>query len=307
MDIFLTILMTFFAATGAYLVTSTAALYSEKSGTVNIAIEGTMVMGLFVYASIIYFGAGTMGVFWLQLIAILGAIVTGILWTMLLAVPTINFMSDHIITGTALNILAPALSMLIMQQAMSIDKIDPSGVAAFGATTGGFTWIYLGFFILALGIVSIGWYVLNKTRFGLRIRAAGENPHALESSGVSVIKTRYLGLIIAGALAGLGGSMAFFIIHNTFLGAVNGMGYIAIAILIAGNWTTKGNIIWSFIFGAIIAVTNSYASMFIGSTPIIPQEFISMIPFIIPVVALVFMKESKVPSAEGIPYNKETH
>ncbi|NQX83574.1 MAG: ABC transporter permease [Mycoplasmataceae bacterium] len=307
MDIFITILMTFFSATAAYLVVSTAGLVSEKSGTVNIALEGTMIIGAFAYSSVVYFGGEAgMAAGGLQLLGILVAMVAGLIWSMLLALPTINFMSDHIITGTALNLIAPALTMLIMQQGMSLDHLSPA-LNSLGSNTSGFYWIYFGFFAVAAVLVVAIWYLMNKTNIGLRIRAAGENPHSLESAGVSVFKIRYLALALAGLLAGLGGVFSLRIFANTFTGAVNGMGYIAIAILIAGNWSTKGNVMWSLIFGVIISITASYTAILGSSPEVVPKEVIQMIPFIIPVIALIFVKDSKAPTAEGIPYNKEEH
>lgn len=308
MDTFISFMLLFLAGSASYYLVSTAGLFSEKSGTVNIALEGTMIMGLLAYYLVLSQGFDSnnldnnMPVFILNLLGWLAAIAIGMLYMMLLAYPTIKYMSNHVITGTALNILAPALSILILH-GMGENNLSVNSLV-FGAETNGFIWMFLGFFVIAAAILFISWYVINRTNFGLRLRAAGENPHSLESAGVSVSKTRYQSLAIAGALAGLGGAFAI-ALFPLFEGAVNGMGYIALAILITGNWTIKGNIMWSTLFAVLVSLTRQYDLL--SWLQFVPEEIISMIPFIIPVVALVFVKDSKAPTSAGIPYNKETH
>ncbi len=295
--LFTSFLTTFIILFAVYMLASTAGLISEKSGTVNIAIDGTMIMGALAYASMASWDAywnafGVMAPF----VTLFFAMLVGMIYAQLLSFATINLMADQVITGTALNLFAPALSLILLFQYFKLNQI------IIPATTMSWYVIPLIFLILALLIILFISFLLTKTTFGLRLKAVGENPYALETAGHSVYKMRWQALTIAGALAGLAGGMFIFYNSGSFAGTVNGAGFIALAIVIFGQWKIKGIVLGSF----ILAFIGSLALLLMLLVPEIPYEIMNIIPFVIPILILCIFKSKKGPKSSGIPFKKDS-
>ena len=288
-------------------------LFSEKSGVVNIALEGKMIMGAFTgILFIITFQDRLPG----QPILILGLIVatgTGMLVSVLHAYAAINLKANQIISGVAINMMAPAFAVYVSRlvvgtQVMQfrnefridsvpgLSRIPIIGPILFQNTY--FT-TFLGFAILVVAA-----FVLYKTKFGLRLRACGEHPQAADSVGVSVVKMRYAGVLISGALAGIGGLIWVVPISTAFMGAVNGYGFLALAVLIFAGWRPIRIIFASFFFGLMSTIAVSFSV--IGFLPnAIPAHFYNMAPFIATLIVLAFTsKNTMAPKAVGQPYDK---
>ncbi len=289
-------------------------LFSERSGIVNICIEGIMMVGGFAGATVCVLleSDPTFGPYagWLGLLA---GLVVGIIYSLLLAVSTINFKADHTIAGTAINMLAAGITIYLCQiifgqqrtiafsKGISKMKKIPllSDIPVIGQA---FTGIYPTIFI-ALILVLVTWFVVYKTRFGLRLRSCGENPHAAASMGINVYKTRYAAVMISGALAGLAG--AIMVLTNGIqytASSIHGVGFIAIAALIFGKWHPLGTLGAGLFFGFSSAL-GVYASM-IPLLNLIPSEFFSCIPYVLTIVALIIFSGKAVgPKASGQIYD----
>ncbi len=286
-----------------YSLSSFSGLISERSGVVNIALDGKMIIGALVFASLYQIPefTDTLG-FATPFVAIIIAGLVTSLYSTLLSLATINFMADQVIAGTALNMLSPALSLLIMKTAFNSDTI--TGIDAnLGTWAGTMNEFIIVMFLITILIMVGAWFFISKTSYGLRLKSAGENPYALETAGVSVKKTRWIALTVAGFLSGVAGSIFPIITSGTFGGTVNGSGFISLAILIVGQWSVIGISIVAVIFSSFSAIASSWTSIFDGSA--IPFELINIIPFIIPIVVLVIFKSSNGPSAVGKPYKKD--
>ncbi len=300
---FISWLGVFIVAFSAYLLVSTGGLFSEKSGTVNIALDGMMIMGAFTYGIVLTTLDSTGENAGMQYLALLIVPIVGVLFSLLLAVSTVNFMADHVIAGTALNLMAPAFAMLVLVMGTGQDFVR-WGLYDVIPGTDSFSYHFLAFLAIALVTFAIGYFVLNKTTFGLRLKAAGENPNALAAGGVNVNQIKYAGIMISGALAALGGAIAMPIFANNFLGNVRGMGYMAIAIIIMGQWTMGGIFAGSVLFSALMAFTANY-SIFFPDGSNVPVQVFEMLPFILPIITMMIFKAKQGPNALGEPYNKE--
>ncbi len=299
---FISWLGVFIVAFSAYLLVSTGGLFSEKSGTVNIALDGMMIMGAFTYGIVLTTLDSTGENAGMQYVALLIVPIVGVLFSLLLAVSTVNFMADHIIAGTALNLIAPAFAMLVLVMGTEQDFVR-WGLYDVVPGTDNFSYHFFAFLAIALVTFAIGYFVLNKTTFGLRLKAVGENPNALAAGGVDVNKLKYAGIMISGALAALGGAIAMPIFANNFLGNVRGMGYMAIAIIIMGQWTMLGILGGTVLFSTLMAFTANYVVFFPQEA--IPKQIFEMLPFVLPIVTMMIFKSKQGPSALGQPYNKE--
>ncbi len=283
----------------SYGLVSLAGLISERSGVVNIALDGKMIIGALVYASLMNVsGFKETFNYFSPFMAMFLAGIGGMAYSTLLSVATINFLADHIIAGTALNLLAPALSIIVVYAAFdqeAVDVLDKSmGWAGEVSTTAIISVMITGV------ILALAWFFINKTTMGLRLRSAGENPYSLETSGISVKKTKWIALTIAGFLAGFGGAIAI----NTFArftGTVNGMGFIALAILIMGQWKVAGITIGTIIIGISMAFFTGWG--FLDTN--IADELMMIITFILPIIVLILFKSSNAPEAAGKPYRKD--
>jgi general nucleoside transport system permease protein len=262
-------------------------LYSERSGVINIALEALLLAGAFTAATVTHYTGNA----WLGLLA---AIAAGLLVSLVHGVVCIRFRADQVVTGTALNIVFLGLPQLL--------------AGALFASTGATPQLPkeqllpLPPMLLAFALVPLSWYVLDRTRFGLRLRAVGENPEAADTAGVDVARVRYRGVLLSGALAAIGG--AYLSIGQASLFTRNmsaGRGFIALAALIFGNWRPLPTMLACLLFGAAEAL-----SIQMQGVSRVPVQFIQMIPYVLTLVVLAgFIGRSRPPRALGIPYQKK--
>ena len=291
------------------LVTSLGGLYSERSGVVNLGLEGLMLVGSFAAAITIHLLEGLIPSGLLIPIGLLAAVIMGILYSLLHAFASITLKADQIISGTAINMLAAALTVYTARAILgsghvrvnSIIRKDIPGLAnipvlgpLFFSQSYWSTW-------LVLAILVFSWFLLYKTSFGLRLRACGEHPSAVASAGVNVHKMRYFAVCASGALAGLGGAVILVTYSGEFNGSVDGLGFLALAALIFGQWKPLGILGATFFFGFARTVAN--VSQVIPSLSLIPPVWLKIFPYVVTLIALVlFSKHSAAPKADGEPY-----
>ncbi len=280
--------------------------FTEHSGVINIALEGTMTIGGLVgVLTLVLLPAGTPP-FTVVLVSVLAAGLAGIIYTSLLAFASVNLKADQTIGGTALNLLATALAVVVVRRFNSgtqSAKVTYNN-EPFLFNIGGLT-VSIFFFIgIALLIIAI--IVMYKTRFGLRLRACGEHPQAADSVGINVYKMRWWGVLISGFLGGIGGFAYIVPAVQTwnFEVGVAGMGFLALAVMIFGQWK-PGRIFFAAMFFAIFkSLANIADSTFLAALQW-PKEIYNMMPFIASMIILAFTsKKSRAPKAEGIPYDK---
>jgi len=280
--------------------------YSEHSGVINLALEGIMVIG------------GLMGIMMLNLLpadtsagmkvflSIVVAAASGILYSALLAFSAINLKADQTIGGTALNLLSTAIAMVVVKRYNGTQSSKMSyDNSAFLFKIGGLT--INVFLIIGIVLLIAAYVVLYKTRFGLRLQACGEHPQAADSVGINVYKMRWSGVLISGFLAGIGGFAYIVPAVQTwnFEVGVAGMGFLALAVMIFGQWK-PGKIALAAIFFAIFkSLANIYDSIDWLNALHLTKEMYNMMPFVASMIVLAFTsKQSKAPKAEGIPYDK---
>lgn len=268
-------------------------LFSERSGVINIALEGMMLAGAFTAAAVTY-AVGN------PFVGLGAGVLAGVLIAAIHAVACIQYKADQVVTGTAINILMigmPAfLSGAFFLSSGSTPQI-PEGQLI--------PWLPI---ILAFALVPITWYVLYKTPFGLRLRSVGENPEAADAAGVKVARMRYAGVLLSGALAGIGG--AYLSIGQSSLFTRNmtsGRGFIALAALIFGKWRPVQTLLACLLFGLTEAISIQMQGVVkLPSGDDIPVQFIQMVPYVLTIVVLAgFIGSSQPPRALGIPYEKE--
>ena len=286
---------------------------SEHSGVINLGLEGIMVIGALGGALMMkYLPAGS-SAFVTIVLTVLMAILAGVIYSSLLAVSCINFKADQTIVGTALNMLGVAAATVIVKALNSAENPDnPSSEISYIAQKKAFLVNINGFefnwfmvlAVLALILVAI---MLYKTRFGLRLMACGEHPQAAASVGISVYKMRWAGVLLSGALGGLGGLVYITagVSQWKFENGVAGFGFLSLAVMIFGQWKPK-HIAWAAVlFGMFRALSNVYSGFPFLARMNIPSGVYNMLPYIISLVVLAFTsKHSRAPKAEGIPYDK---
>ena len=263
-------------------------LFSERSGVINIALEGLLLAGAFTAATVTHFSGNP----WVGLLAAIGA---GIVVAAIHALATIRFHADQVVSGTAINILflgVPALlSGALFDSTGATPQIPQRNLLPMTPI------------VLAFLLVPVTWWVLNRTRFGLRLRAVGENPEAADAAGIRVDSIRWACVLLSGALAAIGG--AYLSTGQSSLFTRNmaaGRGFIALAALIFGKWRPVQTMLACLLFGFAEAV----AIQMQGVTPV-PVQFIQMIPYLLTMVVLAgFIGLSRAPKALGLPYEKET-
>ena len=287
--------------------------FSEHSGVINIGLEGIMVMGALGGALMMkYLPAGTPALVMI-LLAILAAVAVGMLFSLLLGVAAIRFSADQTLVGTALNLLGPAAAVVLVRainMAESADNVSSTvmyGQAkkAFLMNIGRFEFNW--FMLIALLVLIASFIVLYKTRFGLRLMACGEHPQAADSVGINVYKMRYAGVLISGALGGLGGLVYITagVSEWKFENGVAGFGFLALAVMIFGQWKPTRIALAALLFGLFRALSNVYTGFPTLVALKLPSSLYNMLPYIISLVVLVFVsKKSRAPKAEGIPYDK---
>lgn len=263
-------------------------LLSERSGVINIALEGLMLAGAFTGAVATHYAGSP----W---IGLLGAIVAGLFIASIHATACIKFDADQVVTGTAINILMfgvpTLLSGALFETTGSTPQIPRTNLIPNAPI------------LIAFALVPLLWYVLYRTPFGLRLRAAGENPEAADTAGVSVTRIRYTGVLLSGALAAIGG--AYLAIGQSSLFTRNmtaGRGYIALAALIFGKWRPVQTMFACLLFGFAEAA----AIQMQGVIPHVRVEYIQIIPYVLTMVVLAgFIGSSRAPRSLGQPYQKE--
>ena len=287
--------------------------FSEHSGVINIGLEGIMVMGALGGALMMKFLPDSTPAFLMILLVVLAAILLGMIYSLLLAVAAINFKADQTLVGTAMNLLGTAAATVFvkaMNTAESVDNVSSTiqyidAKKAFLVNLGGFEFNW--FMLLALIALVISYVTLYKTRFGLRLMACGEHPQAADSVGINVYKMRYAGVLISGMLGGLGG-----IVYITagvsewkFENGVAGFGFLALAVMIFGQWKPTRIALAALLFGFFRALGNVYTGFDFLKALELPSSVYNMLPYIISLVVLAFTsKKSRAPKAEGIPYDK---
>ncbi len=287
-------------------------IFSERSGVVNIALEGIMLIGAFFAMMISYLGV-QMGLPPLvcALFGMVGAMVFGVLISMIHAVVSIRFRADQVVSGVAINILAVGLTGFLLQLIFKTSGNSPSVPNLSAMPIPGLASIpILGdiFFnqppivYLALIAVPLSAFVLFRTPLGLRIRAVGEHPKAADTVGINIFQLRYLGVGLSGVLAGLGGAYLSIGQLNIFTeGMTNGRGFIALAAVIFGKWNPWGALGACLLFGFADAIQISLQNAGVN----IPSDFLLMLPYILTLVALAgFIGRSRPPAAAGVPYDK---
>jgi len=290
--------------------------FAERSGVINIGLEGIMVIGALGGALVMKFLPVTAGAFAMVLLTVLVSALFGLLFSLLLAVAAINFKADQTITGTAMNMLATAgatVAVKAMNTAASGGNDVSSDIAythakdLFIVRMGSFEFNW--FMLIAAICLVVSFVALYKTRFGLRLRACGEHPQAADSVGINVYKMRYAGVLISGLLGGLGG-----IVYITagvsvwkFENGVAGFGFLALAVMIFGAWHPLKIALAALLFGFFRALGNVYSGFDFMMALNIPSVVYNMLPYIISLIVLAFTsKKSRAPKAEGIPYDKGT-
>lgn len=290
--------------------------FAERSGVINIGLEGIMVIGALGGALVLKYVPASVGALGMVTLTVLASALMGLLYSLLLAVAAINFKADQTITGTAMNILATAAATVAVKaiNTAASGGNDVSSDVVYTATKdllvvrlGNFEFNW--FMLVAAVCLVIAYVVLYKTRFGLRLRACGEHPQAADSVGINVYKMRYAGVLISGILGGLGG-----IVYITagvslwkFENGVAGFGFLAMAVMIFGAWHPLKIALASLLFGFFRALGNVYSGFDFMMALNIPGVVYNMLPYIISLVVLAFTsKKSRAPKAEGIPYDKGT-
>lgn len=368
------------ASTVPLAIVALGGLYSERSGVVNIALEGIMVMGGFVGAVLIrHLEIESVGAFWIilvslifggffayilfigvqmllvkihkegllkhknamigvyaalavftiilvyillnnasarvqiSLIGLMAGSIIGIVFSLLHAFASINMKANQIISATALNMFAPAFAIFLARVTNNVKQVSIQGTYLIREVPilsdipligdlffkSAYLSTFLGVLIFLVAVV-----VLYKTKFGLRLRSCGENPHAAESLGVNIYKIRYAGVMVSGALAGMGGVIFVLSFSADFSGTVIGFGFLALAVLIFGNWK-PGKIIYAALFFATMRTLGSTVSVIpVLNTLSIDNNIYEMAPFVATLVVLAFVsKNSAAPRAAGEPFD----
>lgn len=293
-------------------------MFSERSGIINIALEGIMLFGAFFGCLFVYFIQGTsMNPQVILLLGMLVAAVAGFLYSLLLSLAAVNMKADQTITGTALNMLVPAAILLFAKMNFNSDGITTNvnfyikevpllsempiiGKLLFQNT---YITVYIGIVLLILSTI-----IFYKTKFGLRLRACGEHPHAADSVGINVSFMRYAGVSLSGILGGIGG---FFYAVGVMNGNTNGhtgvagFGFLALAVMIFGQWKPIKILFAALFFAFLRTVAYSIALIPFLAALNINQTYYKMLPYVATMVVLAFTsKKSRAPKAEGIPYDK---
>ena len=272
-----------------------------------------MVMGALGGALMMKYIPSTMATPLVILVVIFGSVIVGMVFSLFLGVAAIHFNADQTLVGTALNLLGPAAAVVIVRTINMSESIDnvSSTVAykeakkAFLVNIGKleFSW----FMLLALLILVASYIILYKTKFGLRLMACGEHPQAADSVGINVYKMRYAGVLISGALGGLGGLVYITagVSEWKFENGVAGFGFLALAVMIFGQWKPVNIGLAALLFGLLRALSNVYTGFDVLVALKLPSTLYNMFPYIISLIVLVFVsKNSRAPKAEGIPYDK---
>jgi ABC-type uncharacterized transport system permease subunit len=260
------------------------AVFCERSGVINIALEGFMAVTAFT----IVWGSIAFQSIWMGLLV---AIITGVIMSLILAVATITYKVNQIVSGVAINIMAVGIGRFLSQNIFNQETQSQLNPYLFP------TIFHINSFAFALiPITAICWFVLYKTRFGLRLRAVGENPEAADTLGINVHLMRYTGVILSGVMCGLAAAVLY--PAKWINGMTGGRGFIALAAMIFGRWHPVGAVLAALLFG----YADTFRIMFETKIPI-PSQFVQMLPYVLAILVLVgMMGKAKPPAADGIPY-----
>ena len=289
--------------------------FSEHSGVINLGLEGIMVIGALGGALVMrYLPAGT-SAFVIVVCTLLGSVVLGVAYSALLAVASINFKADQTIVGTALNMLGVAMATVIVKAintaanpddvSSTIQYVSPK--KAFLVNIGGFEFNW--FMLIAIAALIFAYVTLYKTKFGLRMMACGEHPQAADSVGINVYKMRWAGVLISGALGGLGGICYILagVSEWKFENGVAGFGFLALAVMIFGQWKPTRIALAALLFGLFRALSNVYFGFDFLVNLHIPGSVYNMLPYIISLIVLAFTsQELPRPEGRGHPVRKRT-
>ncbi len=296
------------------LIVALGGMFSERSGVINIALEGIMTIGAFTSILFINLFQDTMSGQPLLILAIIIAGLTGVVFSLLHAYASIHMKADQTISGTALNLVAPAFAIFTARQIQGVQQINFNNtfriekVPVLGDIPiigemffqNAYLTTYIGFAILIISTI-----VLYKTRFGLRLRACGEHPQAADSVGINVFKIRYAGVMISGMLGGIGGLVFIIPTSTNFNATVAGYGFLALAVLIFGQWKPTRILGAALFFGLMKTIAAAYSGIPFLASLGIPSYLYKMIPYIATLVVLAFTsKNSQAPKAAGVPYDK---
>ena len=325
------------------MIVALAGVFAERSGIINLALEGIMIFGAFIGVIFVrimqsipaVMAAGRSGNFWMlqgiELLTMLVAGLMGSVFSLLLSFASINLKADQTIGGTALNLMAPALVLFLVRiiaNQNTLQMLTGGGTSWFmiKKTSLGFdkdadlgflgntflNKVYLATYVCILLFIVLS-VILYKTRFGLRLRSCGENPQAADSLGINVYRMRYTGVCISGFLAGMGGFVYCLSTADcTSNGDVAGFGFLALAVMIFGNWKPLNIAGASLLFGLFKCIAAAYSSIDINNDGVymlaeigISAHLYRMLPYLITLIVLAFTsKKSRAPKAEGIPYDK---
>ena len=300
------------------LIVALGGMFSEIGGVVNIALEGIMLFGAFFGALFVYFVQESgMNPQTVLLLGMIVAAVAGLIYSLLLSFAAITMSAEQVITGTALNMLIPSAILLVSKMVFNSDGITTRmnfyvrKVPVLGnIPVLGPLFFQNTYLTVAIGIVilAIAYVVFYKTKFGLRLRACGEHPQAADSVGISVEKMRYAGVSISGILGGIGG---FFYAVGVVDGNVNGhtgvagFGFLALAVLIFGQWKPIRIFIGALFFALLRSIAYSSSLIPFLAKLNINQSFYKMLPYLAIMIVLAFTsKKSRAPKAVGDPYDK---
>lgn len=295
-----------------------AGLFSERAGIFDIGLEGKILVSAFFSAGV----AALTGSLWIGLMA---GVMSSIIFSTIHGLASITFRGNQLISGVALNFLASGLTILVGEAWFSLGGRTPSlsgdarflpidlplaeAVASVPVAGPIYSDLISGHTLLvyvAMLAVPLSWYVLYRTRFGLRLRAVGENPAAVDTAGISVVKLRYISMVIAGVLCGLAGVYLATGLAAGFVKEMSaGRGFIALAALIFAKWRPWTALGATFLFGLLEAIANRYQNIDLGGF-IVPVQFMQALPYILTVIILAgFVGKAIPPRAGGVPYVKE--
>ena len=296
-------------------ITALGGMFSEKSGTIALALEGCMTFAAFIGGVLMYVLPTSVPNGLAALIVIVSSIAGAGLYSLLLALASITFKANQTLVGTALNILSTSLAVVLIKQLTKTEALPVGNsrlnftrfyeifnVNLFGIQGVKFNWLV----IIALVLIPIVYLVIYKTRYGLRLSSCGENPSSADSLGINVQKTRYIGVLLSGLFAGLGGLLL--ITMNAeweFANGANGFGFLALAVLIFGQWKPLYIFLGAFVFSIFKTLSVVYPSIDFLENLGISSYFYLALPYVVCLIVLIFTsKKNAGPKALGEPYNK---
>ena len=296
-------------------ITALGGMFSEKSGTVALSLEGCMTIGALCAGITMHLLPESIPNGISAIIVILVALISGGLYSLLLAVASITFKADQTLVGTALNILSTALAVVLIKLVTKTEAL-PVGQSRlnftrfyeifnfdlFGLQGVKFNWLVL----IVLALIPVIYFVIYKTKYGLRLSSCGENPSSADSLGINVNKTRYIGVLLSGILAGLGGLLLITMgAEWEFANGASGFGFLALAVLIFGQWKPLYIVLGALIFSGFKTLSVVYPSIDFLAKLGISSYFYLALPYVVCLIVLVFTSKKNVgPKALGSAYDK---